>query len=147
VSSYEIHVGDDAELGDRARAVRRVVFIEEQGVSEAEEMDGRDGQALQLLATDGEESVGTTRVRFPDSETAKVERVAVLESHRGEGLGVRLMERAEDCARDEGATRVVLHAQCRVEGFYQSLGYETVSGEFLDAGIPHVEMEKQLVSA
>lgn len=146
MSSYDIHVGDDEELGDRARTVRRAVFIEEQGVSEAEEMDGRDGDAIQLLVTNGDEPVGTARVRFPDSETAKIERVAVRASHRGEGLGVRLMERAEDCARDEGATAVVLHAQRRVEGFYRSLGYETVSDEFLEAEIPHVEMEKRVAS-
>jgi predicted GNAT family N-acyltransferase len=54
------------------------------------------------------------------------------------------MDAAEDAAREDGATEAVLHGQRRVEGFYTSIGYETVSDEFEEAGIPHVEMRKNL---
>jgi len=40
--------------------------------------------------------------------------------------------------------KIKLHAQTHAEGFYKKLGYVTVSGEFMDAGIPHVEMVKKL---
>ena len=144
--SYTIHVGDDAKLGERARTVRRQVFVEEQGVDEALEIDGRDADATHLLLTDGDTPVGTARLRYPDPETVKIERVAVLSSRRGEGLGRRLMERAEAHARESGATTAKLHGQQRVVPFYERLGYEPVGDPFEEAGIPHRAMVKQLAS-
>ena len=138
-------VPGDGELSD-AFAVRRDVFIDEQGVSEAEEMDGKDEDAVHLVLhdTDTGEPVGTARLRTPEPEVAKVERVAVREAYRREGLGVELMELIEDEAREQGCTHAVLHAQSRVIQFYEDLGYEITSEEFEEAGIPHVEMEKPL---
>jgi predicted GNAT family N-acyltransferase len=143
---YEAHrVGDGATL-PQAHAVRRAVFIDEQGVPEDVEMDGKDDEATHFVVYDADagEPVGTARVRSLDAETAKVERVAVRPQHRGNGLGERLMDLAEDAAREQGHTRVRLHAQTAVESFYESLGYETVSDEFEEANIPHVEMQKRL---
>ena len=141
----------EATLAD-AHAVRRTVFIQEQGVSEAEEMDGRDGDAVHVVAytsarrdnDDNGRPVGTARLRVPESGVAKPERVAVLESCRGEGIGEQLMAALEDEAREQGCTQARLHAQTAVEGFYRGLGYETTSGVFEEANIPHVEMEKRL---
>lgn len=140
----------EATLAD-AHAVRRTVFIKEQGVSEAEEMDGRDGDAVHVVAytpagrdDDDGRPVGTARLRVPESGVAKPERVAVLESCRGEGIGEQLMAAIEDEARAQGCTQARLHAQTTVEGFYRDLGYETTSDVFQEANIPHVEMEKRL---
>ena len=141
---YESHVGTDDAVIEMARAVRRTVFIEEQGVSEDEELDGKDPDAVQFLARDGEYPVGTARLRFPESAVGKVERVAVREPYRGTGVGSALMRAVEAAARDDGATELTLHAQTQVEAFYRHLGYETVSDEFEEAGIPHVEMRKRL---
>ncbi|KAA9397281.1 GNAT family N-acetyltransferase [Haloarcula sp. CBA1130] len=144
MSDYTVEVGTWEEFEEAATAVRTAVFVEEQGVSEDEELDGNDSDAVQFLASDGEQPVGTARLRFPESTVGKVERVAVREPHRGDGVGAALMRAAEDAARDDGATKLKLHAQTHVEPFYQQLGYETVSDEFEEAGIPHVEMRKQL---
>jgi len=144
MASYDCYVGGDSALGDRARAVRRDVFIEEQGVSEAEEMDGRDAQAIHIVVTDGTDPVATARVRFVDGTTVKIERVAVCEPHRGEGLGLWVMSVAESTAHERGATSVVLHAQLRVRSFYEDIGYDAVGDEFEEADIPHVEMVKTL---
>jgi predicted GNAT family N-acyltransferase len=142
---YEVRrVGNGATLF-HAHAVRRAVFIDEQGVPEAIEMDGADDDATHFVAYDPDRghAVGTARFRTVDGQ-AKAERVAVHANHRGDGLGARLMELVETAAREAGHEEVHLHAQTRVESFYQSLGYETVSGEFEEAGIPHVAMVKQL---
>jgi predicted GNAT family N-acyltransferase len=144
VSSYVLHTGTHAELGEQARAVRRTVFVEEQGVPEELEMDDKDGDATHVVVTDEGSPVGTARTRFVDADVVKIERVAVLESYRGEGLGKEVMAAAEQAAMDAGATSAVLHAQRRVEEFYDSIGYETVGEEFEEAGIPHVEMVKPL---
>lgn len=136
---------DDPEFED-AMAVRIGVFVEEQGVPAEIERDEHEAESEHFVAyRDGRarEAVGTTRLREKDG-LAKIERVAVLQSARGEGWGERLMDAAEERARERGFDEVLLHAQSQVEEFYQRLGYETVGDEFDEAGIPHVEMRKPL---
>jgi len=141
---YELGwVPTEATLAD-AHKIRRAVFMDEQGVSEAVEMDDKDDECNHVVAFDGEKPVATARLRRPEPEVAKMERVAVLEAYRGEGLGQAVMKALERKARDYDCTVAKLHGQTTVEQFYQSLGYETVSDEFLEADIPHVKMEKQL---
>ena len=136
-------VETDNELTD-ALAVRRAVFVEEQGVPEHLEVDGNDDSATHFVAYDGDRPVGAARLRPYDDSTAKVERVAVLETERGAGIGRRLMDAVETAAADDGYESVVLHAQVPVVGFYERLDYEVTSEEFEDAGIPHHEMWKGL---
>ncbi|MGR3448325.1 MAG: GNAT family N-acetyltransferase, partial [Paracoccus sp. (in: a-proteobacteria)] len=71
---------------DRCRALRRKVFIEEQGVAEAEEWDGLDGQALHLLVWQDGTAIGTARILIKDG-TGKIGRVCVLPEARGAGHG------------------------------------------------------------
>ncbi|AQL41821.1 GNAT family N-acetyltransferase [Halorientalis sp. IM1011] len=136
-------VAGDGDLSD-AFAVRRDVFVDEQGVDEAVEIDGRDDDAVHTVAYEGSRPVGTARLRTVGDDTGKVERVAVRRERRGEELGRKLMDTVEDLARERDLDRLVLHAQTTVEEFYRKLGYETVSDEFEEAGIPHVEMTKQV---
>ncbi|WP_336339003.1 GNAT family N-acetyltransferase [Haloarcula brevis] len=144
MSDFEVDAGTWDEFEDAATAVRTEVFVDEQGVSEAEELDGNDSDAVQFLARDGDRPVGTARLRFPEPTVGKVERVAVREPYRGAGVGSALMRAVEAAAREDGATELILHAQTHVEAFYRRLGYETVSDAFEEAGIPHVEMRKRL---
>jgi predicted GNAT family N-acyltransferase len=136
-------VESDAELED-ALAVRHAVFVEGQGVPEDRERDGKDDEAVHFVAYDEGRAIGAARLREVGPGTGKVERVAVRESRRGDGWGERIMAAVETVARERGFHTLVLHAQTHVEGFYAALDYETVSDEFEDAGIPHVEMEKRL---
>ena len=146
MARYEVDcIPGDRSLAD-AFAVRRTVFIEEQGVPESIEMDGKDEAATHFLITDAtkDRPVGTARLRVLESAVAKPERVAIVPDYRGKQLGRLLMGLVESAARVKGCSRAVLHAQTRVENFYESLAYERVSDEFEEAGIPHVEMEKRL---
>lgn len=145
MADYDVRrVSGEATLAD-AHAVRRAVFIDEQGVSEAEEMDEKGPEAVHVVAYDDETPVGTARLREPEPGIAKIERVAVRESHREAGLGRELMYAVEDLARLDGMDEAVVQAQTRIQGFYEGLGYRTTSDTFEEAGIPHVEMEKVLV--
>jgi len=132
--------------GDRDDAfeIRRAVFIDEQGVTTAQEFDGLDDEAVHFVAYRDEEPVGTAGLRFPEAGVAKVERVAVREHARGEGVGQRLVRTLEAEARDQECATVVLHAQTTVEEFYEKLGYETVSDVFVEDGIEHVKMRQSL---
>jgi predicted GNAT family N-acyltransferase len=121
-------------------AIRRAVFVGEQGVDPELEWDDTETAATHLLGAADGRAVGTARVRFVDDETAKAERLAVRRSDRHQGYGRRLMRAVETYATDSGATRCRVHAQRRVAEFYRSLGYRPIGDEFEEAGIPHVAM-------
>ncbi|MFA1611018.1 GNAT family N-acetyltransferase [Halobellus rubicundus] len=132
----------DAERRD-AFAVRRAVFVDEQGVDEAIEYDDHDepgADATHFVAYDDGAAVGAARLRAADETTAKAERVAVAADRRGEGWGRDIMRTVEGTARTEGFDRLALHAQTRVREFYERLGYDAHGEEFEEAGIPHIEM-------
>jgi predicted GNAT family N-acyltransferase len=122
------------------RALRRTVFIEEQGVSEADEVDDLDDQAIHLLVTDQGRPVGSARLLVL-GEIGKIGRVCVLPALRGTGLGAALMRAAvAEFRKQPGVRKVKLGAQTHALGFYERLGFRAVGAEFLDAGIPHREM-------
>ena len=121
------------------RALRRTVFIEEQGVSEADEIDDLDGVAVHLLATVGGVPTGCARI-VPGTGYAKVGRVCVLAAARGTGLGAALMRAAVEECRGRGFAQVRLGAQVHALGFYERLGFVAQGPVFDDAGIPHREM-------
>ncbi|MEO0407111.1 MAG: GNAT family N-acetyltransferase [Cyanobacteria bacterium P01_A01_bin.135] len=120
--------------------VRQRVFQEEQGVSAELEFDGLDEGATHLLAYSQEQAVGTTRMRMLDNATAKIERVAVLTSQRGKGVGRQLMNYAVDYLRGQGVGRIKVNAQLPVKAFYEGLGFVAQGEVFEEAGIPHVTM-------
>jgi predicted GNAT family N-acyltransferase len=130
---------------ERAAAVelRRRVFCEEQGVAPAVEMDGRDGDAIHVVAVRGSDVVGTCRLLI-DAGSAKLGRMAVAAGERGQGLGTRLLHAAEREARTAGARRVALHAQAHARALYAVNGYAPYGEPFVEAGISHVAMEKLL---
>lgn len=129
-------------------AIRIKVFVEEQKVPADLEMDEYDlsPQACRhVLLKDGDKPVATGRWKVYEDGTAKLQRIAVLKEYRKGGVGKQLMLALEDSARQAGMTQALLDGQCTAEGFYHKLGYQTVSEEpFLDAGILHVRMIKQL---
>ncbi|HZT43723.1 MAG TPA: GNAT family N-acetyltransferase [Chthonomonadaceae bacterium] len=135
-------------------AVRMVVFVEEQAVPPEEELDALDVTATHFLARlklpqagDPLGIVGAARLVDKGGSVGKIGRVAVLREHRGRGVGVLLMRVAEEAARAQGMTRVVLDAQCQAIPFYERLGYTAEGDVFLDAGIEHRLMWKDLAGA
>ncbi len=128
-----------------ALAVREEVFCREQGVSREEEIDGRDGEALHLVALapgDGR-VIGTLRLLI-DSGTAKVGRVAVERDWRGRGVASRMLDLALAAAREQGCAQARLAAQLAATGVYRRAGFEVESEPFEDAGIQHVWMGLRL---
>ena len=127
-----------------AVAIRRRVFVGEQGVPEADEIDGKDGERTHFLARDASaRAIGCACLR-PYGGKYKVERVAVLPELRGSGLGRALMDAVEAHARSLGAHELVLHAQAAVVAFYEKQGWASVGPRFDEAGIAHQKMEKRL---
>ncbi len=122
------------------RALRRTVFIEEQGVSEADELDDLDDAAVHLLATEDGQPLGSARLLVL-GDTGKIGRVCVLASARGRGLGAALIRAAvATFATLPGVKHVKLGAQTHALGFYEALGFRPVGAVYDDAGIPHRDM-------
>jgi predicted GNAT family N-acyltransferase len=119
------------------------VFCDEQGVSRQEEIDGRDHDAVHLVAIESGAVVGTCRLLF-EGTTCKLGRLVVEREARGRGIGGRLLALAEKEARSAGAQRIVLNAQTRARGLYRAAGYSECGGRFMEAGIEHVRMERPL---
>ncbi|MCF3973036.1 GNAT family N-acetyltransferase [Paracoccus salsus] len=129
---------------DACRALRRTVFIEEQGVPEAEEWDGLDGEALHLLVWQEGAPVGTARILLKGA-TGKIGRVCVLAEARGSGLGAALIRAAMDVLRARpGITHARLGSQVHAIGFYERLGFSVDGPIYDDAGIAHRDMTREL---
>ena len=128
---------------EAALRLRQRVFVHEQGVAVAADRDGRDGEALHVVAMRDGELVGTCRVLVDDG-LGRLGRMAVEPELRGRGLGALVLGEAERMASAAGATRMRLHAQVAARSLYERAGYETVGEVFLEEGIEHVTMEKHL---
>lgn len=133
----QLGLTDDLGL---CHALRRAVFIEEQNVPEEEELDGRDADALHLLARLDGQPVGCARILL-QGDTGKIGRVCVLPEFRGQHIGVALITAALDHLRSQpGVTRARLGAQIHALGFYEKLGFVAEGADYLDAGIVHRDM-------
>lgn len=120
-------------------AIRAQVFIVEQGVPEADELDGLDQNATHLLARSDGIPVGTLRLRQIDDH-AKIERVCVLARHRGQGHAAALTREALRIIATWPVRSVKLSAQIDVIPFYERFGFTATGGVYMDAGILHRDM-------
>jgi len=152
--SYTVRVAEDPADREMCFAVRKQVFVVEQGVPEDLEYDAYDAVAVHVLAVrDDGVALGTGRLLFGPRAAEKVGgdltlgslgRLAVAEEARGLGVGVALVRAIEDAARARGLAAVDLHAQTHALGFYERLGYEAYGPEYLEAEIPHQGMRRAL---
>ena len=125
--------------------IRRKIFIDGQNVPEADEIDGLDGESDHYLLLVDDSPVGTTRVRYVHGK-AKIERVAILEEYQGRGLGKKLMQHILQEIKHSGKVKTaVLGAQTYAIPFYENLGFTVCSDEYMDAGIPHKDMQMDVV--
>ncbi len=130
--------------GTGLHALRRQVFVVEQGVPAELETDAADDIAVHVVAVDpAGEVVGTGRYVERDGHAA-VGRMAVAARARGRRIGAAMLRRLEAVAADRGLAGVRLHAQATAEGFYDRAGYAVTGPHFVEAGIDHVPMAKSL---
>jgi predicted GNAT family N-acyltransferase len=143
VLTYEVRrVRGDAEMA-AALSLRHDVFCVEQGVPVYEELDGRDGEGVHLVAVSDGMLLATCRLLFV-GPTVQFSRLAVRESARRRGIASALLALADEETRAGGARRIVLHAQTYARSLYEAAGYEPRGRIFMEAGIEHIAMEKHL---
>ncbi len=143
VLSFEMFSGTEAPLKE-ALFIRMRVFVEEQGVDPALEIDDYDGVSWHVLARLDGQAVGTARLVMLDQHCAKIGRVAVLDEHRGQGIASQLVKLLMEYAHREGRTEAILDSQLAAIPLYEKLGFHAVGEVFLDADILHRRMIRKL---
>jgi predicted GNAT family N-acyltransferase len=141
MAAFTIIETDWTHDAPRLAAIRRAVFIEEQGVPETMEWDADDAAAVHFLAlADDATPIGCARL-LPDGHLG---RMAVLPDWRRLGVGRALLVAALGAARGRGHTLLMLSAQTQAAEFYARAGFVSVGEPYEEAGIPHVAMQKAL---
>lgn len=134
-----------AELYDVLR-LRSEVFVVEQNCV-YQDIDGKDLPALHLLAYIDQVLVAYSRIFKPGDyfPEASIGRVVVDSRFRGKNYGYALMEKAIQCVAEEiGAVRIHISAQQYLQKFYESLGFAPDGHFYLEDGIPHLGMDRDL---
>ena len=136
-----VAVGDWPSQREQAIAIRMAVFVQEQQLPEADEIDAHDPLSIHALAFDAGRAVGTARL-LPD---ARIGRMSVLADWRRSGVGGLLLERLVAIAAARGDPIVELSAQVYVLDFYARHGFEAFGPIYDDAGIAHQSMRRRLI--
>ncbi|EIA21242.1 GNAT family N-acetyltransferase [Listeria fleischmannii] len=136
----------DEQMKKDSLQIRFDVFVTEQHVDPALEWDEFDHSPSTIMFVDYAEDgtpLATGRLRIL-ADYGKVERICSQKAARGKGSGRRIMEAIEEEAKKQGANKLKLGAQVSAIPFYEKLGYVVCSEIFMDAGIEHKEMEKNI---
>ena len=142
ISPGDIAIREAAWEVDRAilSALREEVFIREQSVPAALEWDEFDARSHHVLASAGDLPIGTGRL-LPDGH---IGRLAVLRAWRNMGAGSALLVKLLQIADGLGMTGVLLNAQLQAVPFYLRHGFRVEGGAFMEAGIAHIRMKREL---
>lgn len=135
-----------AEL-EGAVTLRMRVFVGEQGIPAEVEVDEADSapDTVHAVAVHRGAVIATGRL-LPDvdGKGPHVGRMAVERDWRRNGVGGMVLLFLEEQGRALGFRQITLHAQEYVKSFYAQHGYDEVGEMFLEEGIPHREMVKNL---
>jgi predicted GNAT family N-acyltransferase len=140
MNDIRIRLADWHRDYSKIHRVRESVFVAEQAVAPEQEWDSEDETAIHFLAEQGDFALGTARL-LPDGY---VGRLSVLKDWRGLRVGDALMQAVIAQAHSRGIRELKLTAQVHATAFYQRFGFEVVSDEFLEAGLPHVDMLRRV---
>jgi predicted GNAT family N-acyltransferase len=144
--AYLVRFASTTEDLDAGYALRRAVFEVEQNIPRPLDRDPFDYAADHVVAFDqAGRCVGTGRAVRVDARTCQIGRMAVAADHRRSGVGAAVLEALERMAALRGLKEIVVASQLPAESFYVHRGYAREGEPFLDQGVPHVLVRKQLV--
>ena len=133
----------NTHLTKEAEAIRRAVFMEEQGF--VNEFDQIDDISAHIVLFEGDTPAAVCRVYYSHERKCHIiGRIAVQKAMRGRHLGAEGLKAAEEYIASQGGSRVMLSAQVRAAGFYERSGYTQTEERYDDEGCPHVWMQKSL---
>jgi len=134
----------DPEGLQNCLALRQEVFVAEQSIPLSLEMDGQDADARHFALKEGDKVIATCRVRRMGI-AAKIERMAVQKNYRRQGIGRELMKYVLQQLTGPGDIKLLkLSSQADAVPFYEQLNFKKRGPEYMDAGIPHYDMTREL---
>jgi ElaA protein len=125
--------------------LRNEVFVVEQNCV-FQDADDKDQSSWHLMGIQDHRLVAYTRLVPPGISYTEpsIGRVVTSPQVRGTGIGKELMQRSiAECYDLFGQQAIKIGAQYYLKQFYGSLGFEQVSGIYLEDGIEHIYMLKQ----
>ena len=147
VSDVVVKVAETPAEFEGAVTVRMRVFVGEQGIPANVEVDDADSapDTVHAVALHQGIVIGTGRL-LPDvdGKGPHIGRMAVERDWRRNGVGGKVLAFLEEQGRSLKFQQITLHAQEYVKSFYAQHGYDEVGDMFLEEGIPHREMVKNL---
>jgi predicted GNAT family N-acyltransferase len=124
--------------------LRNEVLRRPLGLELTDEELERERSDYHLVCEENGELVGCLVLAPQGNDEIKMRQVSVSPHARGQGVGRALTEFAEKFSRQQGFTRMTLHARSTAVPFYEKLGYERTGDEFEEVTIPHWSMQKRL---
>lgn len=124
--------------------LRSEVFVVEQNCV-YQDIDGKDHKALHVLGKRNNTLVAYTRCFAPGIyfKEAAIGRVVVNPNNRKLDLGHQIMKASIEAIKSRyNTTEIKLSAQTYLISFYEQHGFQTTGEEYLEDGIPHIEMIK-----
>ena len=106
----------------------------------------KESEDILIGAFEDDKMLGCCMLIETEPGTVRLRQMAVLKNLQGKGVGRALMQFAENIARDRGYRKITMHARKTATGFYEKLGYVVSGGEFMEVTLPHVVMEKRLIT-
>jgi predicted GNAT family N-acyltransferase len=89
--------------------------------------------------------MGCLVLQASDEKRIKMRQVAVSERFQKKGVGAAMVAYSERIAQENNFKTMYCHARDTAVPFYKKMGYAKLGDEFTEVGIPHYQMEKQLV--
>ncbi len=122
--------------------LRSEVFVVEQDCV-YQDIDGKDQKALHILGYLGKDLVAYTRIFKPGDyfDEASIGRVVVKENQRQYKYGYDIMKASIDTVKEHyNEDKIRISAQTYLKTFYNNLNFKEVGEEYLEDGIPHINM-------
>ena len=123
--------------------LRSIVFVVEQNCV-YQDLDDIDKISYHFFIKGNDDNIKAyLRIFEKDEETAQIGRVVTDEKERRKGLASNLIKKGiEFCKKEMKKNKVYLEGQVYCKDLYLHLGFNIISDEFLEDGIPHYKMLK-----
>lgn len=127
------------ELYELLRSRAEIFVVEQDCVYQ--DLDGIDYRSLHIFYEEDGNVTAYLRAFEKEDESGVVQMGRVLTLEHGKGLGAKILKEGIKLVKDKlDPTTIYIEAQCYATGFYEREGFTICSEEFLEDGIPHVQM-------
>lgn len=139
-------VQHNSELYNQTVELRYEILRRPLGLTFTDEQLSAEGKDIHLAGIDQNGEVCCCLILTPvDEHTVQMRQVAVATCEQGKGTGRKLVEYSEQITLQNGFDKIMLHARDTAVEFYLKLGYVQEGEPFVEVGIPHRQMSKNLL--